>query len=146
MIAGNGSLRDKINRELERKNLYSKVKLTDWIPQDKLPEQLNDLRFLILPSRMEGLPAIIQQAMACGVVVLATPVGGTPDLVKNEETGFILDNDSPGCIAKTVIKALEHPELIQISQNARRLIEREYNYEVSLRKCEKTLCSTLSRN
>ena len=79
-------------------------------------------------------------------MVLATPVGGTPDLVKNEKTGFILGNDSPGCIAKTAIKALEHPEFIQILQNAHRIMERENNYEVSVRKFEKTLCSTLMRN
>ena len=47
--------------------------------------------------------------MGCGTPVLATPVGGVPDLIKDGKTGFIMGDNSPECIAKNVIRALEHP-------------------------------------
>jgi len=145
VIGGSGVLIHTIQEKLE-KNLDHKVKLIGWIPQEKLPDQLNELKLFILPSYLEGLPATTQQAMACGTVALATPVGGIPDLIKDEETGFILQNNSPECIAKTIIRALEHPKLAEISENAHQLIEREYNYYSSMKNCEKTLRSALSRN
>lgn len=120
-------------------NLNNKVELTGWILHDELPEYLNELKLLILPSYTEGLPGIVQEGMACGTVVLATPVGGIPDLIKDEETGFIMEDNTPECIAKNVIRALKHPDLERIVKNARKLIEDEYSYEVIVRKCGDSL-------
>ena len=78
-------------------------------------------------------------AMACGAVVLATPVGGVPDLIKDEETGFILEDNSPECIAENVMRALNHPELDKIMNNARKLIEAEYTYEAAVERYRKIL-------
>lgn len=65
-----------------------------------------------------GLLAITQQAMACGAVVLATPVGGVSDPLKSGETGFILEDNSPECIGRIITKALECPPLDEISKKA----------------------------
>ena len=139
LIGGGGLLHDKIKKVLEKSKTYDKVTLTGWIPHDKLPDYLNELKLLILPSYIEGVPGIVQEAMACGTVVLATPVGGVPDLIKDGETGFILENNSPECIEKNVIRALEHPNLDEIVKRARKLIEDEYAYEVMVRKCKYSL-------
>ena len=139
LIGGNGPLFGEIKHELENNGSHAKVELTGWIPHDELPNYLNELKLIILPSYSEGLPGIVQEGMACGAVVLATPVGGIPDLIKDGETGFILENNSPECIAKNVIKALEHPNLEEIVKNARKLIEDEYSYEVMVRKCRDSL-------
>ena len=134
LIGGSGILFDKIKEELEKQDLGPKVKLVGWILQEQLPDQLNELKVLVLPSYMEGLPAIIQQAMACGAIALATPVGGIPDLIRDGETGFILQNNSPECIAETVVKALEHPGLEEIVRKARLVIEEEYTYQAMVEK------------
>lgn len=139
LMGGNGPLFDKIKNELKSNGSYDKVELTGWIPHDELPNYLNELKLIILPSYSEGLPGIVQEGMACGAVVLATPVGGVPDLIKDGETGFILENNSPECIARNVIRALEHPNLNEIVENARKLIEEEYSYEVMVRKCRESL-------
>jgi len=139
LIGGEGELFDKIQKELKDSGVYDKVELTGWIPHDELPNYLNELKLILLPSYSEGLPAIVQEGMACGAVVLATPVGSIPDVIKDGETGFILEDNSPECIAKNVIRALEHPNLEEIVKNARNLIKEEYSYEVMVRKCRDSL-------
>jgi len=134
LIGGGGPLHDKIVNKLQTVGLSDKVRLAGWIPHDELPNWLNELRLLVLPSASEGLPGIVQEAMPCGAVVLATPVGGIPDLVKDGETGFILENGTPECIASSVIRALAHPNLGGIAGNARRLIERDYTRDAMTEK------------
>jgi len=129
LIVGEGHLRDEIEKYLEEKNLNDKVKLVGWIPHDKLPNYLNELKLLVLPSYTEGLPNIVLEAMACGTPVLATPVGAIPDVIRDGKTGFIMKNNSPECIAKNVIRALEHPDLERVVESARALVEQEFTYE-----------------
>ena len=77
--------------------------------------------------------------MACGTPVLATPVGGVPDLIKDGETGFIMEDNSPQCIAKNVTKVLKHPGLEEIAQNGRKLIEEQYIFKVIVEECRRAL-------
>ena len=132
LIGGDGPLFDKIKHELKNKGLDNKVKLTGWIPHDELPDYLNELKLLVFPSYSEGLPNIVSESMACGTQVLATPVGGVPDLIKEGKTGFIIEDNTPECIAKNVIRALEHPDLDEIVKDARELIEKEYTSEAAI--------------
>ena len=129
LIGGDGQLRGEIEKYISGKNLNDKVKLAGWIPHEKLPDYLNELKLVVLPSFTEGLPNIMLEAMACGTPVLATPVGAIPDVITDGETGFIMENNSPECIARNVMRALKHPNLERIAENARALVEREFTYE-----------------
>ena len=137
LIGGDGQLRDTIERYLDEENLNDKVKLVGWIPHDELPDYLNELKLVVLPSYTEGLPNIMLEAMACGTPVLATPVGAIPDVIKDGETGFIMENNSPECIAKNVMRALEHPDLDKIVKIAREFVEKEYTYEAAVEEYRK---------
>ncbi|NQE05809.1 D-inositol-3-phosphate glycosyltransferase [ANME-1 cluster archaeon GoMg1] len=77
--------------------------------------------------------------MGCGTPVLATPVGAIPDIIKDGETGFVMENNLPECIAKNVMRALEHPNPERIGENARVLVEREFTYEVAVERYRKIL-------
>jgi glycosyltransferase involved in cell wall biosynthesis len=104
LVGGDGQLRDKIEKYLDKENLNDKVKLTGWIPHDELPDYLNEMKLVVLPSYTEGLPNLMLEAMACGTPVLATPVGAIPDVITDRETGFIMEDNSPTCIAENVMK------------------------------------------
>ena len=133
LIGGGGPLLDEIKNELKNNGSYDKVEVTGWITHDELPKYLNGLKLIIAPSYTEGgVPAIIQEAMACGTIVLVTPVAGV-DIIKDGETGFILKDNSPECIAKNVIRVLEYPELGEIINNAHNLAEEKYTYENTVR-------------
>ena len=139
LIGGDGQLKEEIEKNINEKNLNDKVKLAGWISRDELPNYMNELKLIILPSYTEGLPNIMLEAMACGTPVLATPVGSIPDVIKDGETGFIMKNNSPECIAENVIRALNYPNFEQISLNARILVEKEYTYEKAVEKYKKVL-------
>lgn len=139
LIGGDGSLRDKIEKYLEKENLNNKIKLVGWIPHNELPDYLNEVKLLVIPSYTESGPLIALEAMSCGTPILATPVGHIPNIVKDGETGFITENNSPECIAKNVIRGLEHPNLDEIAKNARRLVEKEFTYEAAVEKYRMTL-------
>ena len=143
LIGGDGQLRNEIEAYLDENNLNSKVKLVGWIPHVKLPDYMNELKLLVLPSYTEGLPNIMLEAMACETSVLATPVGGVPDLIEDEETGFIMENNSPECLAKNVERALEHPDIEKIVKNARKLVEEKYTYEAAVERYRRILETAL---
>jgi len=129
IIGGEGKLKESIQTVLETEKITDRVDLTGWITHNDLPKYLNRLRLLVLPSYTEGLPNIMLEAMACGTPVLATPVGGIPDVIRDGETGFIIQNNSPECISENVIRALSSPELDTIAERGRRFVEEEYTFE-----------------
>jgi len=135
IIGGDGHLRDAIIDEL-RSLMNHKVILVGWIPYDELPRCLNELRLLVLPSYTEGLPNIVLEAMACGTPVLATPVGAILDIIEDGETGFIMKNNSPQCIAENVSHILGRSNLKEISENARAFIEQNFTFNETMRKWE----------
>jgi glycosyltransferase involved in cell wall biosynthesis len=106
LIGGDGPLKELIEASLQERGVTTRVDLPGWISHDDLPRYLNQLRLLVLPSYTEGLPNIMLEAMACGTPVLATPVGAIPDVIIDGKTGFIMENNSPECIAENVKRAL----------------------------------------
>ena len=134
LIVGDGRLRNEIENYLNENNITDRVKLTGWIPHDELPDYLNELKLVVLPSYTEGLPNLMLEAMACGTPILATPVGAIPDVITDGATGFILEDNSPACVAENVIRALEHFDLETIVENARVRVEREFTYEAAVEK------------
>jgi glycosyltransferase involved in cell wall biosynthesis len=61
------------------------------------------------------------------------------ELIKDGEAGFIMENNSPECIAENIIRALNHPNLEQIARNARALVEREFTFEKAVERYREIL-------
>jgi glycosyltransferase involved in cell wall biosynthesis len=131
LFCGDGPLFNKIKYDVKKGNLEPFIDVVGWISHNQVPEYLHKISLLILPSFSEGLPTIILEAMACGTPVLTTPVGGICDVIKDGKTGFLLENNSPECIAESVLKILNMPdtELEQVSENARKFVENEFTFE-----------------
>jgi glycosyltransferase involved in cell wall biosynthesis len=104
-----------------------------------MPDYFNELKLLVVPSYSEGLPGTLLEAMACGTPALATPVGGIAEVIKDGETGFLLPDNSPQSIAQNVIRVLNYPNLAQIADNARALIEREYSFQAAVERYRRIL-------
>jgi glycosyltransferase involved in cell wall biosynthesis len=140
LIAGEGSLEGTVGTYVDAHALGGKVSLTGWIPHDELPDCFARLKLLVVPSYTEGLPAVIIEAMACGTPVLATPVGAVPDVLKDKETGFLLNDNSPACLVEGITTALAYPDLKRIVTNARALVLSEFRYEALVEAWRDIIC------
>jgi len=128
LIIGDGQLRDEVKQFLENERLANRVQLIGWISHDDMPDYLNQLKLLVLPSYTEGLPNIILEAMACGTPVLTTAVGSIPDIITDNENGFIMEDNTPECVARNVIRVLSKLNLDEVSYNACVLVNENYMY------------------
>ena len=129
LLGGYGPLLEQVKRELTHLIPQNQVKVLGWIPYKELPGYLNEVKLLVVPSYIESGPYIVIEAMACGTPVLATPVGAVPDIIMDGKTGFIMEDNSPECIAENVLRALSYPKLDKIAKDAHDLVEKEYGYE-----------------
>ncbi len=138
-IGGDGPLRENIESYLTQNDLNKKVKLAGWISRDDLPQYLNKFKLIVLPSYTEGLPNIMIEAMACGTTILASPVGSIPEYIKDGMTGFLMENNSPECIANNVLRVLNHSNLEQVANNGRALVENEFTFEKAVESFKEVL-------
>lgn len=135
IIAGEGPMEALIRAWIEEEGLSDSVTLTGHVHD--VGGLLNSLDVLVLPSTAhEGIPQIILQAQACAVPVVATRVGGIPEVVQDGETGFLAEPENPDALGEAIQKALSDPDLAgQIRTSARQKANREYGLDIM---CEKT--------
>jgi glycosyltransferase involved in cell wall biosynthesis len=80
VLAGGGAVA-RARRMVEELGIADQVRLTDWVPPERVESLLAESHVLVLPSNFEGQPMAVLEAMARGLCVVATDVGGIPDLV-----------------------------------------------------------------
>jgi len=131
-FVGDGDLREWLATELAEEVEAERVEMRGWVDHDDVPAELDRLRLVVLPSEpTEGLPTTILEALACGTPVYATPVSGVPDVVRDGETGFLMDSTDPAAIRRELLGVLDREDLPAISRAGRELIEDEYSFEAA---------------
>lgn len=97
---------------------------------DHLPKYVQACDIFVRPSLSEGLGNSFLESMAVGTPVIATPVGGIPDFLKEEETGLFCQPMDAASIAAAVEKYMHNPSMYQkISENGQRLVEKNYSWD-----------------
>jgi len=130
VFAGDGQLYDWLAAELADERASGEVELTGWVDNEDVPDLLNRLQLLVMPSQpTEGLPTVILESFACGTPVYATPVAGVPDVVREGETGFRMEELDSASIVADVEAILDREDLAETSANCRQLITEEYSFE-----------------
>jgi glycosyltransferase involved in cell wall biosynthesis len=87
VIVGNGPLSERLQKEASANGLP--VRFMGNIPHRQLPSVLKSAALFILPSRYEGHPKALLEAMACGLPVIGTDVSGIRELIRHRETGYL---------------------------------------------------------
>lgn len=115
IIAGSGSEENNLQK-IAQEN-------TDWewvgfVEEESKHKLLSSAHILFLPSYSEGLPLSILEGMLYGLPIISRPIGGIPDLIKNEENGFLIDSLDPKDFSEKIKKVAEDQELfLRISTN-----------------------------
>lgn len=108
LIVGDGSLRNKLEFRCKKLSIFDKFVFTGW--REDIPEILAVLDILVLPSLNEAVGRILIEAGACGKPVVATSVGGIPEVVKDNETGILVPPKAPEALARAIIALLKSEE------------------------------------
>lgn len=128
VIVGDGSLRAEVE------NLLAEAGLRDltWLPgaRDDVSDLLRALDLFVLPSRAEGISNTILEAMACGLPVVATAVGGNAELVVDGLTGRLVPAGDPAALAAAIQTYLDDPGLLDAHGVAgRRRVEERFSLD-----------------
>jgi glycosyltransferase involved in cell wall biosynthesis len=94
ILAGDGEI-ERTQSMVEALNLVGRVKVVGWVNADQKKHLLSEAAFLTLPSYNEGLPMAILEAMSWGLPVIATNVGGIPEVIDHGQNGLLIE---PGAI------------------------------------------------
>lgn len=89
-VVGDGPLLEPLRKRVTTAGLEGRVHFSGNVVHDRVPEWLQASDLFVLPSHNEGLPNVVLEAMACGLPVLATRVGGIPEAVEDERTGILV--------------------------------------------------------
>lgn len=134
LIAGEASTEgdeayvQSLHERVEKAGLDGTVRFLGWV--EEMPSYLASLDVFVLPSLNEGIPGVVREALAMEVPVVATDVGGTKEVVKNGETGFLVKTKDANLIAGAVESLLYSPEeRRQMGENGREYIHRDFSME-----------------
>lgn len=110
MIVGDGPLRPRLEELADSLGLRPKyVEFLGELADLKPAYEKSDL--VVLTSDWEGTPNVLLEAMSCGLPVVATNVGGVAELVRNGESGLLVETDDADSVANSVIALIENPQL-----------------------------------
>jgi glycosyltransferase involved in cell wall biosynthesis len=113
-LAGDGKLRPEIEALIAQFQLKSRVQLTGWISNDEVRKQVLAARALVLPSFAEGLPVVIMEAMALRRPVISTYVAGIPELVQDENNGWLVPAGDVDALVAAIQQCLDaSPDVLQ---------------------------------
>lgn len=143
LVAGDGAKREAMEELAHDLKLGSEKVLFLGHRRD-VSDLLSAADFFALPSLMEGLPLSMLEAMAHRLPVVATPVGGIPELVEEGTHGLLTPVDDAKSLAMAIERLVEDPRLRrQLGDNGRRRVEEEFGFERMIDSYEELYCSLL---
>lgn len=103
------------------------VDIVDLVGNERMRREISSARAVVLFSRQETAPTILAQAMAAGKPVVASRVGGVPEMVQDGETGFLVDPDDEVTLADRMVKLLADQELsLEMGRRAHEVAVQRY--------------------
>lgn len=135
IIIGAGPLEKKLKTKVDSLKLNNQVIFLGDVSHSETPKYLAIADVFVRPSLAEGLGNAFLEAMAAGVPVIGTPVGGIPDFLQDGETGLFCEVKNPGSVAEKINLILSDPALREkIIKNASDLIEKKYRWDLIAKK------------
>jgi glycosyltransferase involved in cell wall biosynthesis len=128
LLIGDGSYRQELQNKVTSLHLNPYVHFCGI--QKNIFEWLPFFDLFVLPSSWEGISLALLEAMACGLAVVATNVGGTPEVVKNGESGLLIPPNDPNALESAIRTLVENPGLCQkMGEAGRDRVRTEFTIE-----------------
>jgi colanic acid/amylovoran biosynthesis glycosyltransferase len=150
-IIGNGILKESYIELIKRLKVEKNIKIQNWYSHEEYIKILSGADIFVLSSvtaqnnDQEGIPNVLKEAMAIGLVVVATNHSGNSELIKNKEYGFLVPERSKNVIYRAIDYIISNPGLLLPMQiAARKKIEAKFNKEKENDRLEKILLYLLN--
>lgn len=105
VLVGDGPMRRNLAKQAQRAGLADRVVFSGHLGREDVALWMNAADALVLPSRNEGCPNVVLEALACGTPVVASRVGAVPDLI-DDSSGIVVPPEDPGALAAALDQAL----------------------------------------
>lgn len=110
VFVGDDRDRAKLEVQVKQKKLDRAIHFVGVRPHSEMPTWLNAADLLVLPSHNEGLPNVVVEALACGIPVIATNVGGIPEVVEDKKSGLLIDTGDVDSLISAIESLLQDKE------------------------------------
>ncbi|MBV1767555.1 MAG: glycosyltransferase family 4 protein, partial [Methanobacterium sp.] len=135
-IVGSGPLETKLNNLITDLDLNEKVEILKNVSDNELLNLYNLSDLFVLPSvvdsqgNTEGLGVVLLEAMACGLPVIGSDVGGIPDIIQNKVNGFLVCEKDIIKLSKTIIILIDNEKLrVRFAFNGYNLTKLKFTWE-----------------
>jgi len=133
LVVGKGPDFEKVKEKIVQLGIQENFRLIGFVSDDDLPFYYNAADFFVLPSKSgEGLPLVALEAMACGLPIIATNVGGISEIMK-EECGKLVPPNSPDVLAEAILE-FSRRELASLRRDLRVMVEQEHSWDRNVEK------------
>ena len=144
LFVGNGPDRPRLVNQAESLGMRSRVTFLDDIAN--IPDLLASIDVLVIPSLFEGMPNVALEAMAAELPVVATAVGGTPEVVIDGKTGFLVPPRDTLALSIAIEKLIENPPLRdKMGLAGRRRVESEFSIKKTVHKTKELYVDLLTQ-
>jgi len=130
IYAGTGSGVEETRRLIEQFGLGRRVKFTGWLQAERKRATLAAATIFVLPSFVEGMPMALLEAMSFGLPVIATPVGGVPEIITHERDGLLVPPGDIAALAAAIARLTREPQLrARLGRAARETVARRFSLD-----------------
>lgn len=124
-IIGEGPIREGLEGLIEKLALDANVEMLGRLADRELVNHMAETDIIVVPSIYEPIPLVILEAFAANVAVVASNVGGIPELVRHESTGLLVPPNDPEALSSAIRRLILDKDLrLKITRNARKIAER----------------------
>lgn len=129
VLLGDDRDRLRLENQVRQKGLNDVVHFIGVRPHSEMPSWLNAADLFVLPSHNEGLPNVVVEAMACGIPVVATNVGGIPEVIEDKRSGLLIEKGDIHSLASAIEDLLRRDEKRkEMGTYGRSVIERNFSW------------------
>jgi glycosyltransferase involved in cell wall biosynthesis len=144
LLAGEGPLQEALTHQAAALGIGERVQFLGL--RRDMPALLNLADLVVLPSRWEGLPMILLEAMAARKAIIATAVGGVPGVIAQGETGWLIPPYNPAVLAEAMLTLLSSPQLRSVlGEGAYEVVSQHYSAQAAVQKLHNVYRSVLGQ-
>ena len=143
-LLGDGPERASLEADVKAHGLEEMVYFGGFSSQETVRNTLQESDVFVLPSFAEGVPVSLMEAMACGVPVIATNVGGVTELIEHGVSGLVVAPSDEIALKKAISSYIDTPELrANVRKSARKVVETDFNLQAEISKLQQLMTKYL---